>query len=462
MTVLLFPKVAEALFRACEALVSENPAMCVINADSLKREYPQRFGKAEFLLPEFQKINEAAYWDYQRNRVYVRSGTRLPCRKTLKQSSLMLRLRPNKTIMVEDERPVSCCRCNGSLIYKWGRYSQTVFDLKISPGSIKRWVSRYSFSRYIRWKCKTTFHLYVRKPKYGGDLCAYLFYQVIDVQTPQNVVAKTTRQLFGLPLSRGLINHIKAVEAERFQPTYSLILDRIAAGKLVHADETKVSVGGKNGYVWVFTSLEDVAFIYTETRGGSTLQQVLGKFRGVLVSDFYAAYDAIECAQQKCLIHLMRDVNDDLLKRPFNEEMKEIARRFASLLNPIVETVDRFGLKARYLRRHKRSVEQFYDVLSKQTFETEMAVGYKKRFEKNRNKLFTFLDHDGVPWNNNNAEHAIKALVKLRRSSAEQSSSRGMHDYLVLLSISQTCRYRGLSFLDFLRSGQIDVGDFTG
>jgi Transposase IS66 family len=162
-----------------------------------------------------------------------------------------------------------------------------------------------------------------------------------------------------LPLSRGLINHIKALEAERFRPTYSLILDRIAAGPLVHADETKVSVGGKDGYVWVFTSLEDVAFIYTETREGSTLQQVLGKFRGVLVSDFYAAYDAIECAQQKCLIHLMRDVNDDLSKQPFNEEMKEIARRFASLLKPIVETVDHFGLKARYLRRHKRSVENF-------------------------------------------------------------------------------------------------------
>ena len=452
-------RVAEALFGAFEGSVSENPAMCVVNADLLKRKFPQRFGKTEFLLPEFQKINEAAYWDYQRSRVYVRSGTRLPRQKALKQG-LRMRLRPNKTIIVEEGRPASCCRCNGTLIYKWGRYSQTIFDLRFSPGSIKRWVTRYSFSRYICWNCKTTFHLYVRKPKYGVDLCAYLLYQVIDVQTPQNVVAKTTRQLFGLPLSRGLINHIKALEAERFRPTYRMILDRIGAGKLVHADETKVSVGGKDGYVWVFTSLEDVAFIYTETREGSTLQEVLGNFRGVLVSDFYAAYDAIECAQQKCLVHLMRDVNEDLSKQPFNGEMKEIARRFGSLLKPIIETVDRFGLKARYLRRHKRSVEQFCDVLSEQTLETEVAARYKKRFEKNRNKLFTFLDHDGVPWNNNNAEHAIKALVRLRRSIGGQSSPRGMRDYLVLLSISQTCRYRGLSFLDFLRSGQADFGDF--
>jgi hypothetical protein len=155
----------------------------------------------------------------------------------------------------------------------------------------------------------------------------------------------------------------------------------------------------------------------------------------------------------------MRDMNDDLSKQPFNEEMKEIAQRFAGLLKPIIDTVDRFGLKARYLRRYRRSVEHFYDVLAGRTFETEVAAGYKKRFDKNRNSLFTFLDHDGVPWNNNNAEHAIKALVRLRRSGGGQSSPRGIRDYLVLLSISQTCRYRGVGFLNFLRSRQIDVAD---
>src|SRR5262249_23735931 len=154
---------------------------------------------------------------------------------------------------------------------------------------------------------------------------------------------------------------------------------------------------------------------------------------------------------------LMRDVNDDLGKQPFNEEMRGIAERFAQLVKPMIETVDRFGLKARYLRKHKGSVDQFYDSLSKQNYQSEVAAGYKKRFERNRNKLFTFLDHDGIPWNNNNAEHAIKALVRLRNSIGGKSSPRGIRDYLVLLSISQTCRYKGASFLDFVRSGQMDI-----
>ena len=36
----------------------------------------------------------------------------------------------------------------------------------------------------------------------------------------------------------------------------------------------------------------------------------------------------------------------------------------------------------------------------------------------------------------------------------------GLQDYLVLLSLCQTCRYRGVSFLKFLRSGQQDLDRF--
>jgi len=34
------------------------------------------------------------------------------------------------------------------------------------------------------------------------------------------------------------------------------------------------------------------------------------------------------------------------------------------------------------------------------------ALKLKARLDKDRDKLFTFLSRDGIPWNNNNAEHA--------------------------------------------------------
>jgi hypothetical protein len=47
----------------------------------------------------------------------------------------------------------------------------------------------------------------------------------------------------------------------------------------------------------------------------------------------------------------MRDLNDDLLRQPFNEELKKLVRDFAVLLKPMIEMVDRFGLKAYFFAK---------------------------------------------------------------------------------------------------------------
>ena len=79
---------------------------------------------------------------------------------------------------------------------------------------------------------------------------------------------------------------------------------------------------------------------------------------------------------------------------------------------------------------------------------------------KYQDKLFTFLKYDGVPWNNNNAEHAIKQFVYYREHTDGFMKEAGLKDYLVLLSIRQTCRYKGVSFLKFLLSRERDVDAF--
>jgi hypothetical protein len=188
---------------------------------------------------------------------------------------------------------------------------------------------------------------------------------------------------------------------------------------------------------------------------------MLRDFSGVLVSDFYAAYDAVECPQQKCLIHLIRDLNDDLLKHPFDNALKLLVSEFCRLLKPMVETVDRRGLKKRFLGKHRGSVKQFYNGLDSACIDSEAARKVTERFKKNRDRLFTFLDFDDVPWNNNNAEHAIKAFASLRRVIDGRTTEKGLNDFLVLLSVCETCKYKNVGFLDFLRSGSRDIDEFA-
>jgi len=90
-------------------------------------------------------------------------------------------------------------------------------------------------------------------------------------------------------------------------------------GNLIHADETRIRLHAKAAYVWVFVTFREVVYFYSETREGSLVQSALGEFKGVLVSDFYAAYDSLPCPQQKCLLHLTRDLNDAVLAHIIRE-----------------------------------------------------------------------------------------------------------------------------------------------
>jgi hypothetical protein len=191
------------------------------------------------------------------------------------------------------------------------------------------------------------------------------------------------------------------------------------------------------------------------------VKNLLRKFKGVLVSDFYTAYEALECPQQKCLIHLVRDLNDAALDHPFDDDLKQIVRNFAALLKPMVETVDRFGLKRHYLKKHLVNVRRFYKWVRKIEARSEVVEKCKQRFEKNSDKLFTFLRYDGIPWNNNNAEHAIKAFARLRDVIEGICTAKAVQEYLIILSVRQTCVYQGIDFLDFLRSGEKSVEAFA-
>jgi len=66
--------------------------------------------------------------------------------------------------------------------------------------------------------------------------------------------------------------------------------------------------------------------------------------------------------------------------------------------------------------------------------------------------MFTFLDNDGVPWNNNNAEHAIKRFAKYRRNTDGYFTERSLQEYLVLATVFETCEFNRECILSCLKS----------
>jgi predicted RecB family nuclease len=457
--------VAHAVAQACQNGIGSDSETAsrleVVAADKVDSKATM-WGKFSSSINGFEAINKAARWNYQRDRIYIRTDVELKKAKRKKKNLVKRAVHISKVVVCQ--LPPFCPSCQR----KGARTSRTItkrlHDLRFSKTGVTGWIRKYKFQVFQCPVCRS----FTPWPKefwdrtmYGRNLVAFSIFEIIELCVSQLSTVETLNRLFGFQMGEMVVRRFKKRGAEYYRETRKKILAAMVAGNVIHADETRIRLHGETAYVWVFTTFREVVYFYAETREGSLVQSALDGFKGVLVSDFYAAYESIPCAQQKCLLHLMRDLNDAVLDNPYDESMKGIAMAFAELLGGIVKTIDRWGLKSLFLRKHLVDVARFYKRVSKVGQLSAAASKWEARLQKDREKLFTFLSHDGVPWNNNNAEHAIKAFARLRRSIEGLSTPKGIEEYLILLSVCQTCKYSGVDFLGFLRSGETDIRTFA-
>ena len=418
--------------------------------------------RPNFILEDFDRINSCAYFDYQREKVFLRNNRviRRACRGSGKRRK-PFKLPANREVEFKSD---ACPRCKSTRLTRASSriHSKLAYDLKFTAGGIRRQVIRCTASQYECLDCGLTFlpKPYKRRDKHLHGLKSWAVYLLVVHRISLHYVEAMFEDCFGLRVGTMEVLMIKILMVRRYRQTLSGILARIIAGELVHVDETAVNLQKGKGYVWVLASMEDVVYIYRSNREADFLRDLLREFKGVLVSDFYPGYESLSCEKQACLIHLIRDMNADLIGSPYDDEFKSIASEFGKLLRSIVGTIDKYGLKKNHLHKHKAEVARFFRDLAASVYHSELAEGYQKRFRKNEGRLFAFMDHDNIPWNNNVAEHAIKAFARFRELYDGQMSEEGLSDHLVLLSVQQTCKYRSIGFLKFLLSREEDVGTF--
>jgi predicted RecB family nuclease len=418
--------------------------------------------RATFLIPAFAEINDCAYFDYQRDKVYVRTSRTLA--RAARRRTKGKKVREYRVNRRVDLTVAECPHCGSKEIHPSdGRVRRRqLYDLRFSAGGIARRVIECVARPSSCGGCGTALFpdQFYKLAKHQHALRSWVVHEHLTHRVGFENIRVALDQYFGLRVCNVHLLKFKDLMARYYQETYDGLLKRIVSGSLVHADETAIRLKVGDGYVWVFTNLEEVVYLFKPNREGGFLHDLLKGFTGVLVSDFFSAYDSLPCPQQKCLIHLIRDFNNDLFHSPYDDELKSVASQFGELLRAIIRTVDRRGLRSKHLSRHQGAVSRFFETLVEARYASEVAQGYQARLLKNRDKLFTFLDHDGVPWNNNNAEHAVKQFAYYRRICEGHITAAGLQEYLVLLSIAQTCKYKGVSFLKFLLSRETDIEAF--
>ena len=431
----------------------------IVHTDDLQLAVTRKhqFGKQEFCLPDFELVNQCAYFDYQRNKVYVRGGKRPTLAEPHRSPKRLRRYKANRRIEVRCKR---CLYCKSRHLSEVQALSKRTVDMKFFGGGVKKWVTVYSSWTYRCCKCGKTFtppEYPETENRYGDGLANWVVYQ--NVALGQNLckVQRCLREVFRLDVSQPTVQRFKSSVARRYDPTNIAILAELLRGPSLSVDETEARLRKEKAHVWVFAGLSGAYYEYRDSRNGQFLTERLKGFDGVLVSDFFTAYDSIECPQQKCLVHLIRDMNEDVKSNPYDVELKGIVQAFATTVRPIIETVDRYGLTKSRLQKHKSAAMGFVEAVGEHSVSSEAATKYQKRIKKYGYRLFTFLDHDGVPWHNNNAEHAIHAFARYRRFADGRLTKKSITEYLAILSVFQTCEYRGLDLLDFLLSCEVNI-----
>ena len=227
---------------------------------------------------------------------------------------------------------------------------------------------------------------------------------------------------------------------------YEEIQQEALNSAVLHADETGWRVDGKTHWLWCFTTPDLTYYMIDRSRGSPALAKFfIAEFSGTLVSDFWAAYNAVGCAQrQACLVHLLRDLEQvDKYKRP-GEDWPAFAKKLRRLVGDAIrlwyrqEELTAEQYQSRRNRLHKRLGE-----LIDAPWEDKQARRLIKRLRRHCEDLFTFLDQAGVPFENNHAERMIRPAVIIRKNSYGNRSQQGADCQAVLMSIFRTLKQRG-------------------
>jgi transposase len=330
------------------------------------------------------------------------------------------------------------CPICGGLLEDKGYESRSVLESR--PVKAER-VALLLNKKWCR-RCRKTFRAespgVLPKSLYGNQLMA---------------TATAMHYLHGIPLGRvceqlgigdGSLMDIFHRMGRLFEGVVPKLIQEYRLSPVKHADETGWRTDGKNGYAWLFATVNVSIFLFKKTRSSNVPRALFGeeKLPGTLVVDRYSGYNKAPCSIQYCYGHLLREVEDLEKEFPNQAEIKT----FVSVVAPL------FAL-AMGLRGQPISDAQFLEKASevkgqiKATMEAPAQhLGIRRIqdiFMEHEGRLYHWAEDRKIPADNNLAERDLRPTVIARKVSFGSQSDAGAHTRSILMTVVHTLRKRG-------------------
>jgi hypothetical protein len=239
---------------------------------------------------------------------------------------------------------------------------------------------------------------------------------------------------------------------QQLQGQADQLLEQVRQQPVVHQDETGWRENGKNGYIWATVSAGPQAvryYEYSPSRSHQVALHLLGvRFRGILVSDFYAAYNLIPGLHQRCWTHLLRDLHALKEEHAARDDVIQWAQQVRQVYDDAQLWLDIHPTATSEERRRQ------YDVLYQRTWRLGGQYAFEgghpcwalaKRLLRHQEELFLFVLVPDLPADNNLAERSIRPVVIMRKISGGSRSDAGSKTRLTLASLLGTWQARHLN-----------------
>ena len=310
------------------------------------------------------------------------------------------------------------------------------------PKCRRRWTPRLELSS-----------LAVGKQRFGISVQAEVALLREQCRLPFRVIQDYLHHRFNLRISVGQLVALVEGVARRGKTVVEGFKQQIRGSPVVNGDETSWREDGVNGYVWSFSTDKVRYFLYRKSRSATVVKEVLGEeFEGIVVSDFYGAYNAHLGLHQRCWVHLLRDIHELKEKHAKDKGLKKWAQAVKAIyeeakaykgakvrLGPVEQKAERVKRQREYEQKLMRVCRPH---LKKKKAQSTLC----ERIERFLPEMFVFVADPRVPSDNNAAERSVRHLVVSRKISGGTRSETGSETKSILASLFGTWRLQQLDF----------------
>ncbi|MCA1628110.1 MAG: IS66 family transposase [Acidobacteria bacterium] len=255
------------------------------------------------------------------------------------------------------------------------------------------------------------------------------------------------------PCSTGWVVKLQNRATAALRPAYDELAAELSGEPVLWIDETPTKQGPAKSWLWTYVAPAFTVFAVRPSREASGLSDLLGEsFAGVVHCDRARMYLSLERLQW-CWAHLKRD-----FQALVDDGRGKVKRLGHDLLRP---TREMFRLWARYRdgtisrlgwKRLMHPVRQEVDaLLLRGAFSgSRRLMGMCHELYDHRQRLWTFLEVEGVEPTNNASERALRHPVIWRKLSFGTQSAPGSRFVETMLTVVETCRQQHRPVFDYL------------